>query len=208
MFYVSDSHYLSSLFADGYGKAIQDLGQNRSTASDTRSLSVTSLSGASLDISKRNGTTNLALLYFEDATGNVSALLQHVINNYTRWEFIEWVDITSQNEHHGIWPDAPRADEFRNSPNFDTIVEYSHTLYESIANTKLSAPFTCEANFMDVSNEFGTTNWTTLGALFYAPGNASLVTDHFGIDLSGPGNFTISMLYASFILNNQWQIDS
>lgn len=208
MFYVSDSHYLSSLIADGGGNAIQNLGQNHSTAIDTRSLSVTTLSGSSLDTDARNATTNLALLYFENATGNVSALLQRVINNYTRWDLVQWVDITSQNEHHGISSDAPRVDEFSNGPNVNFLDGFSHTLYESVANTKLSAPFTCKANFLDISNEEGTTNWTTLGALFYAPGNASLVHVKFYIDLSGPGNFSGSMLCASCILNSRSQFDS
>ena len=32
-----------------------------------------------------------------------------------------------------------------------------------------------------------------MGALFYAPGNASLVADFFDIGPSGPGNYSVSM---------------
>ena len=130
-----------------------------------------------------------------------------MINNYTRWGLVQWVDITSQNEHHGSLPDASRVDEFSNGPNFDPLVGYSHTLYESAANITLRAPFASNANFLDILDE-GTTNWTTVGAVFYAPGSASLVTDDFGIDLSGPGNFTSGTLCTSCILNSRSQFDS
>ena len=181
MFYVSDSHHLSSLFADGDGQAVQDLGQNRSTAIGTRSLSVTSVSGSSVDTLARNSTTNSALLYFEDETGNVSALLQHVNETDT-----QWFDITSQNEHHGIFPDSPRVDDFSKAPNFDPLNDFSHTLYESIANTTFSVPFTCKANFLRLSKGGS----TSMRALFYAPGNASLVADFFDVGPSGPGNYS------------------
>ena len=180
MFYVSDNHHLSSLFADGNGQATQDLGQNRSTAIKTRSLSVISVSGSSVDTVARNSSTNLALLYFEDASGNVSALLQHANNTDTPWGLVQWFDITSQNEHHGIFPDAPRVDGSSDDPNFDPFDGFSHNLYESVANTTFSVPFTRKANSLKVSKG----GLTSMGGLFYASGNASLVADFFDIGAS------------------------
>ena len=145
-----------------------------------------------MDTVARNLTTNLALLYFEDDTGNVSALLQHVNYTDTQWGSVQWFDITSQTEHHGIFPDSPRVDEFSNGPDFDSPDEFSHTLYESVANTTFSAPFTCKANFLNISKG----GLTSMGALFYAPGNASLVADFFDIGPSGPGNYSGCMHFA------------
>ena len=185
MFYVSDNHHPSSLFADDNGQANQDLGQNRSTAVNTRSLSVISVSGSSVDTVARNSSTDLALLYFEDASGNVSALLQHVNNTDTPWGLIQWFDITSQNEHHEIFTDAPRVDGSSHNPNFDPFDGFSHTLYESVANTTFSVPFTFKANFLKVSKGGS----TPMRRLFYAPGNASLVADFFDIGPSGSGKY-------------------
>ena len=117
----------------------------------------------------------------------MSALLQHVNETDTQWSLVQWFDITSQNEHHGIFPDSPRVDEFSNAPN-----DFSHTLYESITNTTFSAPFTCKANFLRLSKGGS----TSTGALFYSPGNASLVADFFDIGPSGPGNYSGCMHWA------------
>ena len=124
-------------------------------------------------------------MYYENATGNVSALLRRVIADKERDLTLPWFDITSQNEHRGNFSDAPRVDEFSNGPNFDPLVGSSHTLYESVADTTLSAPFTCKANLR--GSRGGS---TSMGALFYAPGNASLVADFFDIGPSGPGNYS------------------
>ena len=128
-----------------------------------------------------NSTSNSALLYYENPTKKVSALLQRihtdVDQNYTNVQ-PQWVDITSQESQS-----LPA--EFRNVPGF----RYSNTLYESDTNATLSSPFTCAANF----------SLATVGALFYSPHNASLldsgpvVESDYRIGPSGPGNFSKGM---------------
>ena len=190
MFYVSDSHHLVSEFlniSDTFVALppIPITGNNYSTAVDTRSLSVTPIPGSYSENIPADFTANTALLYYENATGNVSALLRRLIADNEMDVTLPWFDITSQNEHHGNLSDAPRVDEFSNGPNFPSLVG-SHTLYESVASTKVSTPFTCKANFSGDPNGGS----TSIGALFYAPGNSSFVIDVFVVGPSGPGNYT------------------
>ena len=140
---------------------------------DTRSLSITSTG----DSSDTDSLTESALLYYENPTGKVSALLQHGVG---------WVDITSQES-------KSLPDEFRNAPNGDGSKTLSEAVWE---NAKLSTPFTSGANWTGPG----------IGALFYSPINASSVNDIFSLynmdyaispsgprNFSTPGNFTSCM---------------
>ena len=171
MYYVSESNVLnSSSYQSGSWVLDTSLGGlssgNYYTKVDTRSLSITS-TGRSSDT---GFLTDSALLYYENPTGGVSALLQHGH---------EWVDVTSQGSQS-------LPDEFRNAPGFNS----SKTLYNSEdVNAILSPPFTSGANWTGYF----------IGALFYSPPNASsvkgvsgdsIVSAGYEISPSGPGNFS------------------
>lgn len=159
---------------------------NLSTAVDTRSLSIASIGSGSSDT---NSTTNRAVLYYEDPTGKVSALLRRdnlTIFDGGRAVRYQWIDITSQES-------KSLPDEFRNIPGNS----FSNTLYESDTNDTYSAPFTSGANFSDDS----------IGALFFSPSNSSLrsippifggsiVSTGYSIGASGPGHFISRMYFA------------
>ena len=157
-----------------------------STAVETRSLSITPLGNGSSDT---NSTTNLALLYYENPTGNASALLQRIS---PRSALTQWVDITSQESQ--LLPG-----EFRNTGPM-TNMDLSHTLYESDnINAIFSTPFTRVANFTgilsedDIGVQPGMGALSPVGALSYSPPNASLVSIVYNAVLGGPGNFRTGM---------------
>ena len=131
VFYVSDSNQLSSLSVDGNSYAMRDLGKNYSTAIDTRSLSVGLITGSNPTNASANTITNLALLYYENPSGNVSVLLQR--RNITEYQ---WFDISSQSSQS-------LPDGFRNNDNEDG----SHTLCETSAYTIFAPPFTSQGNY-------------------------------------------------------------
>lgn len=154
---------------------------------DTRSLFITSTGYGSSDA---NSTTNSALLYYENPTGNVSALLQRFSpqsNEYSKVEQAQWIDITSQKS-------KSLPDEFDNVPHSN----HSNTLYESSPWAGFSTPFTGGAYFSD----------TSIGAVFYQP-NVSLASDgppesgglivftNYTVGPSGPGSFNTGMHCAS-----------
>ena len=189
LYFVSEYHFLSSSVHDG-GSWFQDptLGNFR-TEMNTRSLSITSVNNTVI-----NSTTNSALLYYENPTGNVSALLQRISPQPTQiLEMLnaQWIDISSQES-------KSLPDEFRNVPGFN----FSNTLYESYTNAKFSIPFTSGLDF---------SGSPTIGALFYSPPtNASrfrlhdgslvsastIVTADYQIGPTGPGNFSAGMYCA------------
>ena len=154
---------------------------------NTRSLSISSFPTkieSSEFKTNTNFTSNLALIYYENPTKKVSALLQRVHidavdQNYTNVQS-QWVDITSQESQS-----LPA--EFRNVPAFD----YSNTLYESESDTNatFTSPFTSAANF----------SLATVGALFHSPHNPSLLDSgpileiNYQIGASGPENFSTGM---------------
>ncbi|KAM0796491.1 hypothetical protein BDR22DRAFT_976090 [Usnea florida] len=125
VYYVSEGHVLnSSTYTAGYWKPdIQpgDLSSgNFSTAVNTRSLSVANT--GSFFNSSLEDLADLALLYYENPTGNVSALCQ-----------------VSYDVNKGSRKSLP--DVFRNAPSSE-----SKTLDESLIlnNSTLSAPFTSQ----------------------------------------------------------------
>ena len=93
-----------------------------STAMDTRSLSISLIPDASnssdLNASK-NSTTNVALLYYENPNGKVSALLHRHLELFAEGSAAgsssqeQWIDITSQES-------KALAKEFRNAPGLIT----------------------------------------------------------------------------------------
>ena len=181
MYYVSDSHYLSSCVVEGTELSNEFLHQysNYSTAVDTRSLSVTLVNRSETIPFADSLNGNIALLYYENPTGNVSALLQRSV--WTRYEqSFQWLDITSQSNQS-------LPGEFRNVPN-SSVSNYgsSHTLHESLANTRLGTPFTSGANFVDS----GVGNRSSLGMRFNAPSNDSLVYVQYDLGLTGSGTYS------------------
>ena len=133
LYYVSDSSVLVSTpynqgswdpdpALTGFSSAIY------STAKDTRSLSMSSLANGSSD--DGDSTVDLALLYYENPTGTVSALLQ-------QWNSpdLYWTDITGQ-----------RNDS---SPNDGSC--NGSTLYACNTIGTFSTPFTSAANYTEAS---------------------------------------------------------
>ena len=104
---------------------------NWTTAVNTRSLSYCLLSDTVLS---SNSKLNLALLFYENPTGKISALLQR--GNSLENGATEWTDITSQGSRS--LPDA-----FRNGPGPDN--NNSKTLYESDTSATFGTPFTCQS---------------------------------------------------------------
>ena len=100
--------------------------ENYSTAVDTRSLSVASVS-ATNQSTHINSTTTYAILYYENPTSQVSALIQRVSPAYS----VKWIDVTGQKRQS--LPSDLRKDPF--SP-------LGNTLYESVFNDTFSPPFT------------------------------------------------------------------
>ena len=94
LYFVSEYHLLSSsVYDEGYWTLDDTLG-HLSTAIDTRSLSITSVSNTDT-----NSTTISALLYYENSTGSISALLQRISSQATQILKVliaQWIDITSQ----------------------------------------------------------------------------------------------------------------
>ena len=147
------------------------------------SLSITSIEGV---LPSTNTTINSALLYYENPTGNVSALLQRTSITFAD----ECVDITSQ-------ASESLPNEFRNSAG-----QTSNTLYESDTNATYSTPFTSGANF---------TGWD-IGALFYSPStldDGTPIVSGGGIAVAGYtvasriGRFSAGMLSAPRIMNDE-----
>ena len=188
MYYVSDSHHLSSSVAAGFGWPIQGLGKNFSTAVDTRSLSVTSVPGSRAYIRNTNSSGNLALLYYENSAGNVSALLQRS-DPTESGVGVQWYDITSQSSQS-------LPGDFHNSPSDPT----SHTLYESRADITFGTPFASMANHSEVATATApdmSPGLLPLGALFVAPGGDMTWSETYFIGLNGSGSYGSRMHSAS-----------
>ena len=184
VYYVSENNYISSsVVEDGFlgGAAsyrIQASGQNHSTAVGTRTLSITSVPG-STDTTLDTENQNLAILYYENPAGNVSALLQRLVwinsskggQEGSQAEY-QWHDITSQSSK------SLPSDFLNVNPKI------SHTLWEATellgGHIRLSTPFTSMANF----------SGGDMGALFYAPDNGSIVSEGYSIGLQGPSNYS------------------
>ena len=188
VYYVSDQNYISSSIAEGGSLSFPiHAGKNYSTAVGTRALSIASVPGSNPDNSET--TENLALLYYENSAGNVSALLQR---SFVEWHNTSKGSSTGQTESH--WLDITNQSakslpsDFLNV-DFDSS-ESSHTLWESEASIKLRTPFTSMTNFSDTSTTSGI---FSIGALFYAPDSGLLVSDFYSIGLQGPGNYSSCM---------------
>ena len=116
---------------------------NWTTAVNTRSLSVCLLNETILST---NSALNLALLFYENPTGKISALLQRA----KRPGATEWIDITSQGSKS--LPDA-----FHRGPNLNSGLD--PTLYQTDSDVTYSTPFTC-AEMLDGN---------PMELLFYSP---------------------------------------
>lgn len=176
---------------------------NYSTTVDTRSLSITLFPIANESSSfnaSTNSTSNVALLYYENTNGKVSALLHRLLtveDQQSSSPQDQWVDITSQ-------PSKTLPPEFQNAPDFtysaafanlesNHNTTFSHTLYDIDPILVYGAPFTSTANFFGPS----------VGALFYSAfdplpsatsplaGGGSFFTVGYEIGLSTPGNFSL-----------------
>ena len=148
---------------------------NWSTAVNTRSLSFILLPRTE---ASNNPILNLGLLFYENPTGKLSALLQRDNSSGYASSSIEWIDITSQGSRS--LPDA-----FRNDPSSDN--NNSNTLYESDTNTTFSTPFTCTANFSNAAVQL----------LFYSPNATDPIGSiDYDSDRSGDYTFSKGMYYA------------
>ena len=150
---------------------------------NTRSLSVAN-TGNFINTSLED-LADLALLYYENPTGNVSALCQvsYDVNkgSWNESNVQRWIDITTQES-------KSLPDVFRNAPSSAAASE-SKTLDESLAlkNFTLSAPFTSQITRFQQPG---------IRAFFYSPAS---IFGHFPINMyltgpSGPGNFSPSMV--------------
>ena len=202
LYYVSENDTISSNYlSEGSWAHDQHFGTYR-TAVDTRSLSI-SLFPFANDSSalgpKENTTTNVALLFFENPNGNVSALLYRL--NWTVYDDYadgwglqdQWINITSQDS-------KALPEEFHNAPWFNSYTSYtlfgenaihSRTLYESGPNVVYNTPFFSASNFLG-----------SVGAMFYSPfnvalnaslGDYSFISAGYTIGLNGSGNFSSSI---------------
>ena len=180
---------------------------NISTAVDTRSLSIrlfpVANNSSSLLTLDKNSSTNVALLFYENANGKVSALLQCLTTIISEGGSedtgYQWIDITSQES-------KALPNEFRNSPGLNyrntlgeppgNSITFSHTLYEADPTVEFSTPF------FSVPNSFGSSG----GALFYSPNSSLLNTTSpraggsflpidYTFGVTGPGNFTLSGMH-------------
>ena len=157
-----------------------------STAIDTRSLSIKRIVYDSR--LSMNSTTNCALLYYENPSGNVSALLNRVSvrpnpNSGLGLQF-QWIDVTSQESEA-----LPR--EFWNAPDYNYSKTFSHTLYESDPYTVYGTPFSSDGGlFYSPSNPLPSTASPLAGGRIFWMG--------YKIGTSGPGNFTqVGMHYGT-----------
>ena len=145
----------------------------------TRSLSVAQ-TGIPLNFSM--DITDLALLYYENPTGKVTALCQESGLGYSGI-IQEWIDITSQ-ESQSL------PDIFRNNST-SAADGNSKTLDESFTskNYTLSAPFTCQTRNL--------TQQSTIEAYFNSPSasNFEIQSNYYWTGSSGPGNFSQSTYF-------------
>ena len=139
---------------------------------DTRSLSITSLGNGTVT----NSSTDTALLFYENPTGNASVLVQRITTQSSQ---AQWVDITSQTSQS-------LPGEFRNA---DPIVEPSHTLYESDIVATFSTPFTIIGLDED---ETGDGYPSEIEALFCSPPDATRVSTIYSPTIGAPGKFSTS----------------
>ena len=185
------------------------MGQYRG-AEDTRSLSISLFSvtkNSSDSAIFGNSATNVALLYYENPNGKVSALLHRHLEFFAEDPAAgsssqeQWIDITSQES-------KALANEFRNAPGFNysnTLYKtysdtnptvFSHTLYEAEPTAVYGTPFFSSPGFFSGS----------VGAIFYSPFNLPLNTisppaddsffpTSYAVDLNGPGNFSLTGIH-------------
>ena len=136
---------------------------------DTRSLSVALLATGNQSIDTKSVDT-LAILYYENSTGQVSALLQRFTLDGTP----TWIDITSQSSQS--LPGDLRKDP---DPNL------SNTLYESAPNDKFSPPFT-----IGIAHYLGSVE-AIVGARLYSPLHVSIFRTNYYLRVNDSGFETI-----------------
>ena len=182
---MSDSHILlasyyqhRSWYNDSFSGSLQS--SNYSTAVATRSLSATSIGSLSGD---SNSTSNVALIYYENPTGEIAALLeQGFVDVVDVVDVVDagWVDVTSQ-ESKSI------PAEFHNAPIEPDEWPTSKTLSECYVNVTFGVPFTSAANFSGAQ----------VGILFYSPvkGSTPNGSTPDGAGVNVPGDTTLAVGY-------------
>ena len=182
----------------------QEVFGNYSTAVDTRSLSIGLFPSANESFSfnpSTNSTGNVALLYYENTDGKVSALLQR-LQTFGDIQQDQWIDVTSQESD-----ELPH--EFRNAPGFNYSnsfyqigsthnTTFSHTLYEADPIAVYGTPFTSTAIPLGTAST---------SAMFYSPpdplpnttilAGGSFFDAGYEIGISGPGNFGLLGMHYS-----------
>ena len=131
---------------------------------DTRSLSVASLETV-------NQSITLAILFYENPIGQVSALVQI----FTSAGIPKWFDITSQSSQS-------LPGDLRKNPDPD----FSNTLYESALNDTFSPPFTT-----GIADHYGSFE-AVLRARFYSPLHVSIFKTDYYVRVNHTGFQTYS----------------
>ena len=143
----------------------------------TRSLSVAKTGRSLNSFNSSPGIADLALLYYENPTGKVSALCQESYYADRGEGIQEWIDITSQDS-------KSLPSEFRNAPD-SASGDNSKTLDESLVPNifALSAPFASQAE-----NE---TQGSGIEANFFSPNASSFEFQYniYSASLSDAGSF-------------------
>ncbi len=209
LYYISEAGTVNSNYLmAGNWSHDQEFG-DYSTALDTRSLSISlfpvadNLSSLSLD---EKSTTNVALLFYENPNGKVSALLHRLMNTFIEKPSAignsedQWINITSQES-------KALPNEFRNAPGFNynnTIYEYNTTLSRTLYDADPIAAYSTPFFSANVPGPGG-----FVSATFYSPFNLPLNATspvagdtflgiNYGIGLTGSGNFSpVGMNYAT-----------
>lgn len=183
LYYVSEGNVLNSSDYSGgvWSPSFNSSLGNYSTALYTRSLSV-ALTDILLPLNSAD-SNNATLLYYENPSGNVSALLQ---------QGGRWVDITSQGS-------KSLPHEFRDTPT----TSESYTLYESANIGMPRIPFACGANWSSPG---------AIGAIFYSSSASELeglsfTGNSYRSGSSGPGTFAECMHYVPRTPYNYQYVD-
>ena len=163
---------------------------------DTRSLSISSFGFPDGGL-RENSTNNIALLFYENPDGKISALLHRLINIVNprtgSYQQDQWIDITSQESK--VLPN-----EFHNDPGFN----YSNTLYKQSPYNTVFSKTLDEADPIAVYNTpfFSVPSSTgSVVAMFYSPFNLlpnapspagnSFFTAYYTIGPNGSGSFSL-----------------
>ena len=148
---MSENHIIISEHLYESSWTLDSLSGDWRTTVNTRSLSYCLLNATA---HSSNSTLGIAVLFYQDETGNMSALLQRDLGSGNGGG-TEWIDYTRSGS-------SPLPDAFRITPSND-LHSSSPTLYESNTNVKVTTPFSCTKNI----------GQTLVKLLYYSPNPTS-----------------------------------